>query len=357
LSNSFVDINNLSTTDGAFNFIANPYQAQVNFATLMADADTEDINETVYYAWDPTIGDNGAYVTYDFGLSMNNVGGSEVDQFLQPGQAVFVVTSEDGDNAGLTPGMRFKQSFKVSSTDTNNVYRNSNNGEMIAISLYKDTELNTGLARDGVIMGFDANQVIDAGAVKFQNPDENLAISKNNQFLSILKSNTPSDGEIINLELNGLTGNDYTVEVNNDFSSLQAIWVDHYLLTETVLNQGLNSFSVVFDPSQPSSYAADRFSIKFSDSTLSVDDSAFAKAVTLYPNPLGNSILTIENLDSGQDVNIKVLNSLGQVVKSFKESPANGVIEIKNLQILESGIYLLNIEQATRTVVKRFIKN
>ena len=357
LANSFVDINNLSATDGAFNFIANPYQAQVNFATLMIDADTEDINETVYYAWDPTIGDNGAYVTYDFVLDMNNVSGSEVNEFLQPGQAVFVRTAEDGNNAGLTPSIRFKQSFKTSSTALNNVYRSSNNPELITIALFRDDELASGIARDGVILKFDSNITQDSGALKLQNPDENLAINHNNNSLSILNSTLPFNGDIIDLDLRGLTSSIYTLNITNEFSQLETVWVDHYLMTETVLNQGDNSIVITVDATQPATYGAGRFSLKFNDVTLAVDDSAFAKAVTLYPNPLGDTSLQIDNLTSGNSVHISVINSLGQIVKTSTQEPYNGRVELNNLGTLNSGVYFLRIEQGEDRAVKRFIKS
>ena len=175
--------------------------------------------------------------------------------------------------------------------------------------------------------------------------------------MSILNSTLPSNGDIIDLDLRGLTSSIYTLNITNEFSQLETVWVDHYLMTETVLNQGDNSIAITVNATQPATFGAGRFSLKFNDVTLAVDDSAFAKAVTLYPNPLGDTSLQIDNLTSRNSVHISVINALGQIVKTSTQEPYNGRVELNNLGTLNSGVYFLHIEQGEDSAVKRFIKN
>jgi len=354
-----VTLSVLSAVEGGFNFIANPYQAQIDVASLLNDVNTVDINPNVYYAWDPTIGTNGAYVTYDFNLNSNTVAGSEVNQFLQPGQAIFMVTAEDANAAGLSPEIIVKQSFKTNDTATTDVYRSSNVNELISISLFKDNELLSGKARDGVLISFTANAspwVTAKDAIKLQNPNENVSVLKNSESLSSTQQPIPFDGDVVPLQLTGTTGAYYTFELNNGFTGLQTLWVDAFLGTETIMLPGINLIGVSFDGVPPTGLQADRFSLKFVNSTLAVDDSAFAKAVTLHPNPMTGSRLMVSNLVIGQPVLIEVYNAIGQKISRYKNSLSTGVEALKNLGDLKSAVYFLRIHQGNATTTLRFIK-
>ena len=351
---------NLSTTEGSFNFVGNPYQAQVNLNSVLNDAATEDIDVSEYYAWDPTIGTRGAYVTHNFSLGNSNAT-SEVSEFIQPGQAFFVTTTEDGSNAAaLVPSISFKESHKSTSFETTNTYRNSNINEQISVSLYTDQELASGKARDGVLISFNLNAssaVSANGAVKLQNPDENLSIEALNSSLSIMERVAPVDSELIPLRLNGLTATNYTFDIDNTFTNLQTLFVDHFLGTETLMVNGSNLVAVSFDTTDAASVDENRFELKFLYSTLSVGDIAFAEAVQVYPNPVNGDSVTIGNLIAGESVQVSIYNTLGQLVISYQKESTNGKETILNMNNLKKGIYLLKIEQNNTGATKKFIKN
>ncbi|MEP6278226.1 MAG: T9SS type A sorting domain-containing protein, partial [Nonlabens ulvanivorans] len=329
----------LSTTDGGFNFVGNPYQAQVNLNSVLNDAATVDIDVNQYYAWDPTIGTRGAYVTHDFVLGNSNTT-SEVSEFVQPGQAFFVTTAEDGDNAAaLAPSISFKESHKSTSFETTNTYRNSNVNEQISVSLYTDQELASGKARDGVLLSFNlsaANSFTAKGAVKLQNPDENLSIEAMNSSLSIIERLEPVDNELIPLKLNGLTAIDYTFDINNALTNLQTLFVDHFLGTETLMVNGSNLVSISFDTAIAASVDENRFELKFLNSTLSVGDIAFAEAVQVYPNPVNEDNVTIGNLIVGESVKISIYNTLGQLIASYQKESTNGIEKVTNMNSLKN---------------------
>jgi hypothetical protein len=359
LANGDVNFTGLSTSEGGFNFIANPYQAQIDLVSLFEASSTVDINPNLYYAWDPTIGVVGAYAIFNIDLGINNVAGSEVNRFLQPGQAIFISTAEDGNAAGLSPELTAKQSFKTTSTATADVYRSTHVNEWISISLFKDNELLSGKARDGVLISFSAqaSQLVTAkDAIKLQNPNENLSVLKNSQLLSITEKAIPIDGDLVALQLTGTTAAYYTFELNNGLTGLQTLFVDSYLGTETSMVPGLNSIGVSFDNADPMSSQADRFSLKFLNTTLSAGDTASCQAVTLHPNPMTGSHLQVSNLRIGQPVVMDFYNAVGQKVRTFKNLLSNGVETVNNLSDLKSAVYFLRVYQGDVVTTLKFIK-
>jgi hypothetical protein len=113
-------VSNLSGDAGAFNFIGNPYQAQVDMNSLVTGS--TNISSTEYYVWDPTLGGSptpglsggrGAYVTVNLPSGTNSFTpsgsnkGSNANQYLQPMQAAFVTTT------GAAASMTFEESYKA----------------------------------------------------------------------------------------------------------------------------------------------------------------------------------------------------------------------------------------------------
>ncbi|MDV7391070.1 hypothetical protein RZS08_06950, partial [Arthrospira platensis SPKY1] len=85
--------NNLSTLANGWSLLGNPYQAPVNMLQYLATA-SANLDNARFYVWDPLMGDRGAYVTVDLDY-INSLGepsndNSTANEFLQPGQAVFI---------------------------------------------------------------------------------------------------------------------------------------------------------------------------------------------------------------------------------------------------------------------------
>jgi hypothetical protein len=72
--------------------------------------------------------------------------------------------------------------------------------------------------------------------------------------------------------------------------------------------------------------------------------------VVLYPNPTDN-ILNVRMTDSRKGT-YRLINFLGQQVDAGKLSE-NGI----NVSKLETGIYLLEVNDGQKTVTKKFVKN
>ena len=75
-----------------------------------------------------------------------------------------------------------------------------------------------------------------------------------------------------------------------------------------------------------------------------------AAKVSVYPNP-ASSMLTINGLDGFANLNVKIVNLQGQVVREASNS-----LDI-NVSNIESGIYFIKIECDGQQYLKKFIIN
>lgn len=121
------------------------------------------------------------------------------------------------------------------------------------------------------------------------------------------------------------------------------------------LSNGNQAVTAVFDTNQPGSMDAARFSLVFSNTTLSMSDDAFAKAVTLYPNPTNDGLFYIAGIDKVEAVEVAVINTLGQQLNGVSSEAMAGAISV-NLSSAPSGVYFVVIKEGSRSVTRRVIK-
>ncbi len=339
-----------NNNDGAFNMIGNPFLAPYHLSGMLsnlnmnaAPVDAPNTRPSFFYVWDPTIQANGAYVTYDVMDNMNNLTDSQVNGYLQPYQAAFVIAN---GNAGLF-------NFKTTYLDANQgSVQISSSPVVMRIELSK-----SGVKKDGALLKFDSrfsNQFDSYDAIKFFNLEENLSIKDGVQLTSINARNYPVAGEVIPIHLEQLTSGTYVLDLSPlDFVNLDAFLVDNFSgQTTSINNTSMTSYSFDWDLSNAHSSNASRFHIEFLNSTLSVDESAFAKAVTIYPNPSINKILNVD-IPSGDSLKeIIVYNTLGQTIRVFKAVDANKQLDLSSLT---NGVYLVRFELEKGLVTKRII--
>lgn len=87
---------------------------------------------------------------------------------------------------------------------------------------------------------------------------------------------------------------------------------------------------------------------------LGINDNSIENKVSIYPNP-GNGVLILEVPVELRDVEIRIYNQLGQVVKS-SASINNGEIRIETLD-LKNGIYILVLKNDNIRLNSKFIIN
>ena len=91
--------------------------------------------------------------------------------------------------------------------------------------------------------------------------------------------------------------------------------------------------------------------------TLGTAPAALAAQLQLYPNPTaGSATLTLPGLRAGE-VQVDVLNALGQPLLRRTARPSAGLLaETLDLRALPMGVYLVRIHAPEGTVVKRLVK-
>lgn len=340
----------LSNVDGAFNMIGNPYAAPFHLDGLLttlnatgAPADAPGTRPAFFYVWDPTLQSRGAYVTYDTEFDFTSNSLSEVNGFLQPYQVAFVITNGNAGNF----------TFKESYLDIDQAHiQVTTISQLMRIQLVKNQSV-----KDGVVVKFNAsysNLLDENDAPKISNLEENLSIIESQNHLSIAARNTPMHGEVIPLHLSQLATETYNLEISPvTFDNLDAFIVDQFTGQSALLDRmNTTSYPFSYDNNNPQSSDPSRFQIEFMNSTLSVDDSAFAKVISIYPNPSQNGLITINNPTHLTLKNVSVYNTLGQKLREMSALESSGTIDLSSFA---KGTYLLRLNLGEKVVTKKVI--
>lgn len=346
---------NLTTTVGRYVFVGNPYQAPVDLRTTLAAS--TGLNTSFYNIWDPTINTRGAYVTVNVIANVNTVSGSVANRFVQPGQAFFVLTNQ------ATQSLNFKEDQKQLSTTTTHVFRTSSSEPTTAqmrFTLYENGAMNeSGTSADGflVLFGNDySNEVDEMDAVKIGNQDENTGVVNSGKTLSFESRNFPTASDVIPLTNSQYRNTNYTYKVAVEgLENVTAYLHDKFTNTRTELTNGAETRIAFSVNTTDASIAPDRFEVVF-EATLGNEESAFSKAVKVYPNPVTDNQFFMELPSQlAGEVNVKVVNLLGQEVYATSLEASEGAVKLKPKTQLQSGIYLVNISNGANTATKKLI--
>ncbi len=259
----------VSSKEGNYSFIGNPYASSVDFEKMLTSA--ANVSPS-YYVWDPHFGSHGIYVSYNATEHKNSLPGkSEVDKNIQPGQAVFVRTV-----LNASASIPFQENYK--STVNTKVFRDPS--EITDLSVQLLLNLNEGLENiaDGAVSYFNSDfstAIGDEDSYKFTNSEENLAIGRNDTSLSIegrLPVTCDDSMPLKIWQLNFKQKNYYLkVTGSNFFPGVKVFLKDNYLHKETPVDLlSPTAFSFSIDTAITASYAIDRFSILFTANSNSI---------------------------------------------------------------------------------------
>ena len=163
---------------------------------------------------------------------------------------------------------------------------------------------------DGVTARFDPNHtnaVNNADADEIWNFDEWVALFNSDNYLSIEKRATPVENDTIQIYTGNYQSDSYIWQIDISNINREAVLVDAYLDTETPLNAD-DETSIAFDIDSniPESTDPFRFSIRFTDETLSVDEPGKTN-FAVYPNPVTNNQFSISGLAGNGDAKYNYL--------------------------------------------------
>nr|WP_315140964.1 T9SS type A sorting domain-containing protein [uncultured Flavobacterium sp.] len=352
---------NLSSSANGYNFIGNPYQSAVNMSGVLTNS--SNLNTNFYYVWDPKVGGangRGAYVTYTFAGNTNSVSGSAVNQYLQPMQACFVKTLNNGA-ASIT----FNESDKYVAATNENVYKTANtktNTETasLRLTLYeKEAFTNLQTPTDGALLLFNdnySNTVDSNDANKMSNLDETMSVFVDNTKLSIGSFQYPQESTVFPIIIDQYRYANYTLVAKLDnYSGLIPYIHDKFSQTYTEVNSSVNyTFSV--DASNVQSSANNRFEVVYkTGSSLGIPDFT-TETVSLYPNPSTNNGFNLQLPLEANNVNIKIYNILGQeIAVKFNDINSN-TIHCETASSLPAGLYQVVITKDNSKIIKKWIK-
>ena len=346
--------------------VGNPFQSIVNLNQVIESSSGV---KPFVAIWDPQVGGEantnssstelggrGGYVvvnTINGEVSSNST--SNMNQFLQPKQALFFYADKPGESD--TPvNIVFKEVHKNIHEHQTTVFSENSN---FSLELQIFDELSYSLnstSRDAFRVNFvpGGNNGIDQNdALKQSNVDENLA-RMHSQLLSIEERDLPQNEEELPLFINQYRVSDYIFKsiIQNLPQGVTPYLKDNHTDQLHELEEGEVSISFTVDANVNASTAFNRFSIVFDVTTMNVEDFV-GNEISLYPNPVksGYTNLALPNV-VGESVEVSMFNNLGQCVLQLKETVnTNGEIRIDNINF-PTGIYQLKANTASGKTFK-----
>ena len=354
--------NDLNPNSEGFALIGNPYQAEVDMKAILANSSAH-LDKRFYYAYKPSIGERGGYVTVDLDsepvehipeIPFDNNMTSAKFRFLQVNQSVFVQTDSDLQ-PNEVPKLTFKEEFKINDTPTNQALRvNSNSKIDLNIFSNSSDEL-----MDGVRFKFDATYDEEAGpddALKFWNDDETIGIQSNGNYLAIEKRPYPKDQDVFSFWIGNYRDIDYTMNVKIEAMPGYDIFLrDTYTEVDHQLNESENDIAFSVDSSIPASVNSDRFKIMFEKVTLGTSQNERIANSQIYPNPSNSGFAYLShNPDFNSELTISVFNILGQIIEIPKDRLSSSELKL-NTSSLDSGIYLVKLTYQDQSTTHKLI--
>jgi len=341
----------LNNTADGFSFVGNPYQAPVNMKDVINTS--SNMSTGFLYYWDPILNTRGGYVTRDLTADENSVT-SNFNEFVQPGQAVFV----QKDNTATAAALTFTEANKSVANASAGVFRTSTSTTHSALRLKLMATLDNNLTEvDGALLLFNnsySSNLDVNDAIKLANLDEQVALIIDQQQVAIASQSIPNDDEALSLHLANFRQTDYQwhFELNN-YVGPTPFLRDSILGTMTEITTA-TSIPFTVDNLSSISYE-DRFEIVFQNTTLSNTDPSLENTILAYPNPAKSGEDLFLNHTSTKAV-VTIHNLLGQEINVLTQSYGNA-LRVKTLRTLSTGIYVVSInDNDIKTVIKWIIE-
>lgn len=335
----------LNQTADSYSFVGNPYQAPIDIRAILSSS--TNMNPDVTYYWDPTLNTRGGYVTRDLSINSNSVA-SNFNQYLQPGQAVFVKKA----NTNLVASMTITESNKTVSNGVSGVFKNNstaNDYGLLRVNLQSNIN-NQWQTIDGALAIFNDNyswEVTQEDATKMGNLDEEVSFTQNNTSLSIAKQSNPSLTDELAIKINkaNLTNYQWQFELDNYTGETPYLFdVESNTYTQ-IENNTIIPFST-------NATITNRYKIVFQNNILNTND-FLSNSIVLYPNPgkLGSSFF-LKGIN--QLSKVTLFNALGQIIPIHLTNNGS-TITVKPNENLTRGIYFINIFQEDKNTQLKWI--
>jgi|GEM_PF-2750370 hypothetical protein len=339
-------------TEESFVVFGNPYQSAVDMTQVLANS--TNLKTTKYYIYDPTLADQGAWITVDFTAGQDP--SSDANEYLQPGQA-----AQAQMNVAAASTVKFKEIHKAPGHHTNTSATSNTPSNLLTVQLYTtENFINGGRVHDSFRILFDdsfTNALTDGDAIKPLNFSENFGINLDGIYLSLERREMPQAEEVYQLYSTGYSHSEYSLNLMVDGLEDTLLYLeDHFTGSSTPLEAGATFYNFSVDANNELSKATDRFSIR-TEARLGVEDNSALAGVRLFPNPLNDSTFYINapKLD-GETVSITVNDMLGREIANTQQTFSGSTVKIDLSQDLKSGVYMVTISSNGTDKTLRIIK-
>lgn len=343
--------------------VGNPYQAQVDLIETLQVNATTGVNTNNFSVYDPKLGIHGAFVTVDITDPLNVFntvpptpgGTSDANEFLQPNQAVFLTTTATSVNVVFEENDKksVDQNTGIDIFSDDDASATGNDVDLY-VTLF-NVDQNT--YNDNVLVKY-GNYTDDFGnedGPKYWNQYENVAVENGNVYTHLEKRNI--NGAMDNILLNVSNYSETNYQIITNVTNIQqldnAYLIDHYLDTETELDEGNNVYNFTVDNAVPASKDANRFEIGINMETLGVDNPNAITELTLYPNPASETVeLSLSGLADAIE-SIDVISVDGKLVKTLQvDSLTRYTMDVSTMA---TGVYVVKATTANATYTEKLI--
>ncbi|MFZ4670932.1 MAG: T9SS type A sorting domain-containing protein, partial [Flavobacterium sp.] len=333
----------LNPTANGYSFVGNPYQAPIDIKAVLTAS--TNMNSDVVYYWDPTLNSRGTYVTRTLGIVNQNSVTSSFNQYLQPGQAVFVKK----DNTANVPIMTITENDKSIVSAAAGVFRNASSNEIgVLRANLKASVNNEWTTIEGALALFHSNYTWGAtqeDATKLFNLDEEVSFVQNNTSLAIAMQSNPALTDELPIKLNTTRYTNYQWQFDlTNYDGLTPYLFDAQNNTFTQIeNNTIVPFTV-------NGQEQTRFKIVFQNGILNTPD--FSNQMVLYPNPgKADSSFYLTGINNAK---VSLYNLLGQNLPV--ETTVDGATtKVKPSVGLSQGVYVVIITQEGKTAQVKWI--
>ncbi|MFN3941986.1 MAG: T9SS type A sorting domain-containing protein [Flavobacterium sp.] len=355
--------NTTNPTTDSYSLVGNPYLSSVDWHALSKTG-----LEDVYYAWDANLGTSaqrGRYVAYsqtaESSSVVNGSGSTNVGRYIQSGQAFFVKNSTAG-----TPGtLVFNENNKVSNQAM--LFKSSNNSVnsdigKLYVTLFETEELSNGFAIDGslAVIGNSFTTSFGAGDVKkLESSGSNVMFLRDNNKLAIEAIGIPQiTDELQIIATNLVTNKNYSwkLDVSSIPSGITPYLYDSFTNTSTLIDQAqlVSNFTT---SNVQSSISENRFKIIFNNTPLGLNQSPLNQ-LSLYPNPSNNEVVYLNGIQlEDKSSYIQVYNAIGQEIPVILSNIGNNQVKLTAKYSLQSGLYLISVNNGQETKKLKWIVN
>lgn len=259
----------------SFSLIPNPYPSAIDFEKVRS-GNGNTLN--TFYKYDASLKNYRVVerinaTTYQQTPTQS---GDNLGRFIESGAAFFIAANTQ---------LNFTESMKTDSLPSSSAFKNASSGAELSIHLHKQQN-NAYNVVDGIRVKFDNSfdtSVNGDDIIKLPGFYENIAVQKAGSLIAVEKTKMPLGTDSIQLNLWNLQTANYRLELNAaDIANDANVFVrDAYLNTLTPVNvTGTTLIDFAVDKNLPSSFAANRFTVVFNNTTVLSCDFAALNATT-----------------------------------------------------------------------------